>query len=385
MEAAAFAPAHQVETVTTTVEVHRGPDGDVVEVVNGAHSEQVIDADQPMPPAVDVEAEGVNESVALQQVQAQPQLYDVDLERMHVDLYRDKYLTPDDFVVDIRKIVHNANVRVNEDPERLFRAQAMLITAEVSILDFDANFQLECQRIAAREQQRREQYKQNQAKEKEASPQNGATNQLPPRWSARANGLQPELSITNPLKLERRLKRAWSSEANTEPSEEEAGDEGHTAKCSRVSSAELDSQHHAVTSYTSAGSPGRPHAVWFIDDPTQIEHPPFPTPHTNDPLPELPIQTQDGQPPQRNGEFDRSLLNPMSPTTKQKLYNLTPSTSTSELPTVGPSQSSINGFVMPQSQPMVQDKPLMLVSPVPNTGEISHTPPVVVPEPMQIE
>jgi ATPase family AAA domain-containing protein 2 len=318
-------------------------------------------------------------------VQAHPQLYNVNLECMDVDLYQDKYLTPDDFVVDIQKIVHNTNICVNEDPKRLFRAQAMLITAEVSILDFNAIFQLECQRIAAQEQQRREEYKQNRAKEKEASPQNGATNQLPPRQSARANGLQPELSITDPLKLERRLKHAQSSEANMEPSEEEAEDEGHTAKRSRVSSAKLDSQHPAVTSHTPADSPGRPHAVWFIDDPTQIEHLPSPTPYTNNPLPELPIQTQDGQPPQWNGGFDRSLLNPISLTIKQKLYNLTLSTSTFKLPMVGPSQSSINGFVMPQFQPMVQDKPLMLVSPVLDTGEISHTPLVVVPELMQIE
>lgn len=382
--AAAAAPAHEVETITTTVEVHRGPDGDVVEVLNGGHSEQIVDVDQPMPSAVDVEAEGVSESVALQQVQAQPQLYDVDLERMHVDLYREKYLTPDDFVTDIRKIVHNTNVRANEDPERLFRAQAMLTAAEVSILDFDVNFRLECQRMATRQMQRREEYKRNRAKEKEASPQNDASNPLPPRRSARANGLQPELSITDPLKLERRLKRARSSEANAEPSEEEAGDEGHAAKRSRVSSAELDGQHPPA-SHTPAGSPGRPHAVRFIDDPAQREDRPSPTPHVNDPLPDLPTQTEDGQLSQRHSGFDRSLLNPMSPSTEQKLYNLTPTSSTIELPIAGPSQPFVNGFATLQPQPMVQEEPSMLVSPVPNMSDNTYTPPAIAPEPMQIE
>ena len=77
-----------------------------------------------------------------------PQLFDMDLERMHLDLYRSKYLTPDDFLTDIRKIVHNATVRVEEDPERLFRAQAMLTAAEVSIQDFEPQFRMECERMA---------------------------------------------------------------------------------------------------------------------------------------------------------------------------------------------------------------------------------------------
>lgn len=43
------------------------------------------------------------------------------------------------------------------------------------------------------------------------------------RRSGRNNGQQPELSITDPVQLERRLKRQWSNEAasDTHASEEE--------------------------------------------------------------------------------------------------------------------------------------------------------------------
>ena len=41
----------------------------------------------------------------------------MDLERMNVELYERRYLTLDDFLDDIRKIVHNVTVRINKDPE----------------------------------------------------------------------------------------------------------------------------------------------------------------------------------------------------------------------------------------------------------------------------
>ncbi|EEB90099.1 hypothetical protein MPER_11744 [Moniliophthora perniciosa FA553] len=42
------------------------------------------------------------------QARAQPKLFDMDLEKIHTDLYRDRYLTPQEFMDDLKKIVHNA-------------------------------------------------------------------------------------------------------------------------------------------------------------------------------------------------------------------------------------------------------------------------------------
>ena len=319
------APAHQLETVTTTVEVRQSPNGDTVQIVNEERIEQVIDVDQPMDVTagaaeVPINVDGMNEVILQEQVQYQPQMFDVDLERMHLDLYRDKYLTPDEFLDDVRKIVHNANVRANEDPERLFRAQAMLTAAEVSIQDFDANFRLECQRMASREQKRRDEYKRSRAKDKanEESAQSDTPN-VPIRRSTRNTGQQLELTITDPLKLERSLKRARSSEANAEPSEEEGGNEGHAAKRSRVSSAEVD----GLRPLTHIGSPPpRAHAVRFVDDISQKEEPPSPTPRASNPLPELPAHphVRPEGPSRPGGGFDPALLNPMSPDTEQRTY-----------------------------------------------------------------
>lgn len=143
-----------------------------------------------------------------------PVLYDMDLERMHIDLYKDKYLTPQDFLDDIRKIVHNATVCAHVDGDRLHKAQAMLTAAEMSVLEFDPHFGVECRRMAVRERKRREERKKERERGREKEDENGnGNNAYAPgtRRSARHNGQQPEIEITDPLQLERRLKRARSS------------------------------------------------------------------------------------------------------------------------------------------------------------------------------
>ncbi|KAG7096390.1 hypothetical protein E1B28_003833 [Marasmius oreades] len=147
-----------------------------------------------------------------------PKLHDMDLERMHSELYRGRYLTPQEFIDDIRKIVRNTALCAEEDLERHYRAEAMFNAAEVSILEFDATFRLECERMAVRERKRREEYKKSKVRAKEKEKEkaggngNGSDNGngngfMGTRKSARHNGLQPELGITDPVKLERRLKR----------------------------------------------------------------------------------------------------------------------------------------------------------------------------------
>ncbi|KAH8115640.1 AAA-domain-containing protein [Phellopilus nigrolimitatus] len=130
----------------------------------------------------------------------EPRLYEVDLESMNADLYKGKYLTPNMFLDEIGKMVYNAEVRAYEDRDRLNKAQAMFTAAQVSIQEFDPGFRLECERMAGRERKRREQRRAEKGKSR-------AENGAPVRRSARNYGLQPEHGITDPLLLERRLKR----------------------------------------------------------------------------------------------------------------------------------------------------------------------------------
>lgn len=156
-----------------------------------------------------------------------PVLYDMDLERMHLDLYKDKYLTPQNFLDDIRKIVHNATVCAHVDGDRLHKAQAMLTAAEMSVLEFDPHFGVECQRMAVRERKRREERRKAKDRGKEKENGVGIGAYAPgTRRSARHNGQQPEIRITDPLQLERRLKRARSSgELSSESPDAGPGDD----------------------------------------------------------------------------------------------------------------------------------------------------------------
>lgn len=166
---------------------------------------------------------GINHAPQEPQEPQEPQLYEVDLESMQMDLYKGKYLTPDEFLEEIGKMVFNAEVRANEDRDRLYRAQAMFTATQVSVQEFDPQFRLECERMAARERKRRDQRraeKKNKAAESGANNNgSGQENGAPVRRSARNNGQEPELAITDPLLLERRLKRQRSQDANTDSHE----------------------------------------------------------------------------------------------------------------------------------------------------------------------
>jgi len=95
-----------------------------------------------------------------------------------------------------------------------------LTLAQVHIHEFDPQFRLECQRMAVRERQRREERKAARAKAKAAAAaaeeQANGTYAPGTRRSARNNGQQPEITITDPLELERKLKRQRSSESGAE-------------------------------------------------------------------------------------------------------------------------------------------------------------------------
>lgn len=179
------------------------------EAINGTH----LELQHAEPPASRLQEEAQAQVQIQPPIQPQPPpLYNMDLERMHMDLYKGKYLTPQDFVEDIHKIVHNAASRVNEDIDRFHKAQAMLTAAEVSMEQFDPHFRLECQRMAERERKRRDERKKAKGKNSTSDAGQNGTYAPGTRRSARHTGQQPEMSITDPLQLERRLKRARSGD-----------------------------------------------------------------------------------------------------------------------------------------------------------------------------
>lgn len=229
----------------------------------------------------------------------EPLLFDMDLERMHHELHKNRYLTVEDFLDDIRKIVHNAAVR-SEDPERLHRAQAMFTAAQVSIQEFDPQFRMECQRMAVRERQRREAFRKNREKEKaEAAAQNG-TYAPGTRRSARNNGKGPEITITDPLLLERRLKRQRSNDNGNTPSDDEVGERS----TKRMRSHEEDERDPLdVIDRPLSPMPSRSMSVRFADEVNGALVSPAPNG----------ILTAPPSPQPRRSGFDPALLNPASP------------------------------------------------------------------------
>ncbi|KZT13243.1 AAA-domain-containing protein [Laetiporus sulphureus 93-53] len=265
-----FDASKEVEIVTN-VEVRTNGNG-IVQVTEEQHTEEIVN-DQSQA----VQVNGYVNQAQAQVLLPEPPLFNMDLERIHIELYRDKYLTPDDFLDDIRKIVHNADVRIQEDPDRLLRAQAMLNAAEVSINDFDPQFRIECQRMAVREHKRREEYRKSKEKEKEKLAEaSGSSAQVyapGTRRSARHNGQQPEIPITDPLKLERRLKRQRSTSGAATPSEDENAD--RSQKRSRVAGAGADGDPEGLDIVGRSSSLERLGAVRFAE---QVEGHATPSP-----------------------------------------------------------------------------------------------------------
>jgi len=304
----ALPQAQLVEKVTTTVDVHQEPNGvleivEQTEVVNGVPEPPAEQSAPPLPQPPPT-AEGQPQM---------PQLFNMDLERMHVELHKNRYLTPQDFLNDAGKIVHNAVVCQIEDLERLHRAQAMYTATEVSIQDFDLQFRTECERMAVRERRRRADRKKEKEKAKEQGADVGSETYAPgTRRSARHNGQEPEIAITDVTKLERaaRLKRQRS--AGPSNGSQASGDEisdGRNAKRSRVNSVE------DVSMNMNLAEPSKNEQVSTATVYLSCS----PAPNSVNPngegglLPDVP-------PSAMGGGFDPSLLNPAPPLPDQTPY-----------------------------------------------------------------
>ena len=314
---------------TTIIETQENPNGLTMDLTNDQAPQLVNGENGPHPNGHVVEQ---------QQLQLSLTLYDMDLERMQSELWKGRYLTPQDFMDDIGKIVHNANVRFYDDSDRLYKAQAMFTAAQVSIQEFDPQFRLECERMAARERQRREERRKERGKDKGKEP----AAPVIIRRSARANGLQPEHPITDPVKLERRLKRQRGeidgNGGDSHTSEGESHglpiDGTRDVKRSRILDEQDDDRDPLDTLDQTPGSEARTHVVRFLTAPIEPmaplitidehPHPQHDTHRPSFPRHPSPLQNELNNPqhvesmpvdsmPLRPFGFNPALLNPMSP------------------------------------------------------------------------
>lgn len=365
------------------------------EAINGTHPE----LQHAEPPASQLQAQSQLQFQPPTQPQLPP-LYDMDLERMHMDLYKGKYLTPQDFLDDIHKIVHNTAARVHEDHERLHKAQAMLIAAQVSMQEFDPQFRLECQRMAERERKRRDERR--KAKGKNSAPDVGQNGTYAPgtRRSARHTGQQPEMSITDPLQLERRLKRARSGDrpsGSPESSEENKAEGNGTPRQPKkrlrtILSDDDERDPIDLLGPTTSQQPKTP-TVRFVDDSRvhQDELPVLPEPYqpaiqppTDPSSVDTPTDAMviDSPVPRRSG-FDPFLLNPLPPeenvmrsaTTAPLLNGITSSSGGHDASLHASPQQ--NGYLETptQSQPVQPPSRTPTVQPPPDTDALPVIPP----------
>jgi len=274
-------------------------------LVNGIEGDisEIIEPPQPAPPPP----------------VAPPKIYNMDLEKIQKYLYKEKYLTAQEFLEDLEKIVHNTTV-YRADNDRMVKAQMMLTMAQVLTNEWDAHFKLECERMAGRERKRREQWARDHPKRKEDSEShqqpNGQEAQVP-RRSARNNGQEPEISITDPLKLERKLKRQRSSEAT---SPEESQEDGPN-KRARLSGDEDERDPLDLVGPTS--SQHRPATVRFAEleqssptpmsDVVQEQHLAIPPFTVNPNLTSLPSPEPSQTPPQDNPSDTMEIFQPEEP------------------------------------------------------------------------
>ncbi|KAF8164708.1 hypothetical protein B0H34DRAFT_779832 [Crassisporium funariophilum] len=311
-----------LDTVTTTaIEVHQAPNG-IIDITGD-------------PSTHPAEFGGAQMNGILmeqqQMMQQRPPLYDMDLERMQNELWKGRYLTPQDFLDDVGKMVHNADVRQHEDLDRLYKAQAMFTATQVSIQEFDPQLRVDCERMAVRERQRRVERRRKEKEEEKEKDRAGdaLVNGAPvgARRSGRNNGQQPELAITDPVKLERRLKRQRGEEGSvgdSNGSEGELngvmGDGGRDAKRTRI--IEDDERDPLDTIGLTPSSDVRSHHVVrfapqaIVPMRSLIEEPEPVMASHNMTLPPIYYPDQmvvDGPQPQRQSGFDPTLLNPMQP------------------------------------------------------------------------
>lgn len=135
-------------------------------------------------------------------------IWTVNLEKMQKRLYYNGYLTVEDFIEDLGRIVSNAEEAQEVDEERLTRAQQLRNLAVILIdSHIDAEFRASCERMAARMLQREEEAKREAEKEKKEKIE-AAKMPKGERHSSRLHGEAPQTSSLDELAaLERKRSR----------------------------------------------------------------------------------------------------------------------------------------------------------------------------------
>ncbi|KAA1110887.1 hypothetical protein PGT21_033552 [Puccinia graminis f. sp. tritici] len=157
-----------------------------------------------------------------------PKYYDVDLEKMHYKLYYNEYLTSQQFVADVQKIVFNAEQEhersLSVDHETVVKAQAMLTHTRVMVEQAcDHQFDIDCHRMYERMKLRNPLLGQPK---KRATPKE-KNQPLPERQSSRVCGLEPEIPY-DPLFSDRGVKRMISGcDAHTDHERPIKRNKGH--------------------------------------------------------------------------------------------------------------------------------------------------------------
>jgi hypothetical protein len=138
---------------------------------------------------------------------------DINLEKIQSKLYYDRYLTPEHFLSDLNKIVENAELDL-DDTERLWKAKQMVTQANLLVDGCcDAAFRLECQRMAEREADREKERERIEGPNRKGKGREVVSSAVAEakRHSTRGSGAVVDQSMTDPVALERMLKRQQQS------------------------------------------------------------------------------------------------------------------------------------------------------------------------------
>ncbi|KAL4402206.1 TAT-binding protein-like protein 7, AAA ATPase [Malassezia pachydermatis] len=150
-------------------------------------------------------------------------IYTMSLDKMQKRLYHNQYLTCDDFMADLNKIVSNAEEASEVDADRVFRAHQMQNLATILMDQYvESSFRTECQAMAQRVLAREEQARKEAEKKKDELVHHRRPDGV--RYSARVQGEEPDARhLVDVSTIERATKRArtTSRPGSEEPAETE--------------------------------------------------------------------------------------------------------------------------------------------------------------------
>ncbi|CAO1622835.1 unnamed protein product [Sympodiomycopsis kandeliae] len=188
-------------------------------------------------------------------------IWTMTLEKMQRRLYYNGYLTLDDFVLDLNKIVDNAEEAREVDAERLVRAHQMRNYAVVLLDQYiDVAFREDCQRMAQRQLAREREKAQAEADAKTKAEAAAAVPRRPSgeRFSARVQGQAPEHSTpVDVLAIERiNGKRSRGSSVRASGGDGGVGEDGERKRARSSFINEVDAEMSGSGDRSTNGASG---------------------------------------------------------------------------------------------------------------------------------